>query len=87
MNDKKFKRQCVLCRALKNKDELIRLTRDFKTSVIKINYNGEIQGRSVYICKNQECIQKALKKNKIDILLKSKLPENIKSELCAVLKK
>ena len=49
--------------------------------------NNEIQGRSVYICKNKDCIEKAFKKNRIEVLLKSKLPEDVKIDLYTVLKK
>ena len=84
--DKKFLRQCVSCREIKNKSDLIRITKDYETQSVKINQTGKIQGRSVYICKNYECVEKALKKNRIDVLLKGKSPENIKDELYAVLK-
>ncbi len=85
MNEKKFLRQCTSCRTLKNKEELIRITKDFKTKEILINETGKIQGRSVYICKNKECIEKAFKKNKIEALLQSKLPENVKLDLYTIL--
>ena len=77
----------MCCRTFRKKEELIRLTKDYKTSEIKINENNKIQGRSVYICKNSECIEKAFKKNRIEVLLKSKLPEDIKIDLYTVLKK
>ena len=86
MKDKKFKRQCASCREIKNKDDLIKITKDFQTSEIKINQENEIQGRSVYLCKNPECIEKAFKKNKIEVLLKSKHPENLKLDVYTVLK-
>ena len=75
----------MCCRTFKKKDDLIRLTKDYKTSVIKLNENNEVQGRSVYICKNKECIEKAFKKNKIEALLQSKLPENVKLDLYTIL--
>ena len=77
----------MCCREFKKKDDLIRLTKDYKTSVIKLNENNEVQGRSVYICKNKDCIEKAFKKNRIEVLLKSKLPEDVKIDLYTVLKK
>ena len=85
MKNKKFLRQCICCRTIKSKEDLIRLTKNFKTSEIEINQNEKVQGRSVYICKNKECIEKAFKKNRIEVLLKSKLPENIKLDLYTVL--
>lgn len=84
--ERKFLRQCVSCREYKSKEELIKITKDSKNSEIKINNTSLIQGRSVYICKNEECLAKALKKKKIENALKSNLPENIKEELSTVLK-
>lgn len=86
MNDKKFKRQCASCREIKNKEDLIKITKDFKTNEIKVNQENEVQGRSVYLCKNLECVEKAFKKNRIEALLKSKAPENIKLDVYTVLK-
>ena len=86
MKEKKFKRQCASCREIKNKEDLIKITKDFKTNEIKVNQGNEVQGRSVYLCKNPECIEKAFKKNRIEQLLKSKQPENIKLEVYTVLK-
>lgn len=84
--DKKFLRQCASCRAIKQKNELIKITKDHKTENIEINTENKIIGRSVYICKNSQCIEKALKRNRIEALLKGKQPKNIKEELYAVLK-
>lgn len=86
MNDKKFKRQCASCREIKNKEDLIKITKNFKTNEIQLNQQNEIQGRSVYLCKNEQCIEKAFKKNRIEVLLKSKAPENLKLEVYTVLK-
>ena len=83
--NRKFLRQCVFCRTYKSKEELIRITKT-KEGLIEINNDENIVGRSVYICKNIECVQNALKKKKIENSLKSNLPESIKEELSTVLK-
>ena len=83
--NKKFQRQCCSCKLIKSKEKLIRITKNSKTQDVQINKNNEIQGRSVYICKNIECVEKALKGKKLEVLLKSKLPETIKEELCNLL--
>jgi hypothetical protein len=83
--DRKFLRQCVFCREYKNKEELIRITKNFLTGEIKINNNSEIQGRSVYLCKNVNCLENALKKKKIEHFLKSNVPESLKEQLYTVL--
>ncbi|MBQ8887116.1 MAG: YlxR family protein [Candidatus Gastranaerophilales bacterium] len=83
--NRKFLRQCVFCREYKSKEDLIRITKT-KEGFVEINNAGDVQGRSVYICKNAECIKNALKKKKIEGSLKSNLPESIKEELSTVLK-
>ncbi len=83
--DKKFLRQCCSCREYKNKDDLIKITKDFKSGKLIINNEEASFGRSVYICKNSDCILKALKKKKIEYSLKSELSENIKEKLSTVL--
>lgn len=84
--DKKFKRQCCFCKSIMNKQDLIRITKDYTDGDVKINKNNEVQGRSVYICKKKECLENALKKRKLEVFLKSKVPENIKNELFDLLK-
>ncbi len=82
----KFLRQCCFCRHYKNKNDLIRITKDYKTGELKLNNNQIIMGRSAYICKNEDCISNALKKRKIEISLKIKLTDSIKEKLYTVLK-
>ncbi|MBQ4124152.1 YlxR family protein [bacterium] len=63
----------------------MKITKDHKTCEIVINTENKVQGRSIYVCKNVECIENALKKKRIETSLKSKMPENIKQELYTVL--
>ncbi len=78
---RKFLRQCISCRTYKEKSELIRITKDFKTGEVKINENTDVYGKSVYICKNSNCIKTAIKKRRIEYLLKSEFSEDTKNEL------
>ncbi len=75
-------RQCISCREIKNKADLIRITKKYDTGEVVINNDGKAFGRSVYICKNTECIEKAIKKQKIDNALKVKVSETFKANLC-----
>ncbi len=85
--DRKFLRQCAACKSYKQKEDLIRITKDYKTEKIHINLGNEINGRSVYLCKSEECINKFLSKKGIEHYLKTKTTENIKEKLYTVLKK
>ena len=72
--DRKFLRQCSACRSYKEKGELIRITSDYITGQAVINTENKVYGRSVYICKNSECVKKFLKNKKN--LNKLKLQQN-----------
>ncbi len=85
--ERKFLRQCVSCKTYKKKEDLIKITKNKKNGDVQINNELLIQGRSVYICKNEKCIENALKKKKIENSIKSNLPEIVKEELYTVLKK
>jgi hypothetical protein len=64
-------RRCVSCGKLKNVDELLKITKNYINGKIEINENSKIFGRSAYLCYNNECIELAIKKKKINKALKS----------------
>ena len=57
-------RKCVGCGEMKEKKDLIR--------VIKTP-----NGRGAYMCRNAECLKKALKNKGLERSLKSKLPQDV----------
>ena len=63
-------RKCVGCGKLKPRDELIKVTKEHVTGELFVNPNSKIFGRSAYLCYNQSCIEQALKKNKLNRVLK-----------------
>ena len=69
MEEKLF-RKCVGCGELKPRNNMIKLTKDHLTGEIVLNPNSKIFGRSAYLCYNQSCIEQALKKNKLNRVLK-----------------
>ncbi len=74
-------RKCVGCGIIKNRDELIKITRENASGDIVINHNNKIFGRSAYLCYNNSCIEAAFKKNKISKVLKTSVPEDLKGKL------
>jgi len=78
---KETQRKCIGCFENKNRDEMIKITRDSKTNEIFINPNTKIFGRSVYLCYNDTCIENSLKKNKLARFLKANLTEELKETL------
>jgi len=83
---RRFLRQCCACKSYKSKDELLRITKNSETNEAEINKNNKLNGRSVYVCKNEECVSNALKKRKIESSLKVILKDSLKEMLYTVLK-
>ena len=65
------KRKCVGCGELKSRTELIKITKEHSTEDIIIEPNSKTFGRSAYLCYNQECINTAFKKSKLNKALKT----------------
>ncbi len=74
-------RKCAGCGQLKNRDELIKITRSNADGTIIINPDNKKFGRSVYLCYNNSCIEAAFKKNKISKILKTSVPQELKGKL------
>lgn len=76
-----IKRKCIGCFETKNRDEMIKITREHETNEIFINPNSKIFGRSVYLCYNNCCIENSLRKNKLAKFLKADLTSEFKEKL------
>ncbi len=65
-------RTCVACRTRRDQRSLVRVVRgpDGKLSIYASRREG---GRGAYICPNSECWQKALKSNRLEHSLRSRL--------------
>lgn len=74
-------RKCVGCFETKDREKMIKITREHKTGEIFINPNSKIFGRSVYLCYNDSCVENSLKKNKLAKFLKAKMDEEFKEKL------
>lgn len=85
MDETKIIRKCCACGCNKSRDELIKVTVNLKTSEVKILPDSMFMGRSVYLCKDLNCLEKAFKKGRIHRLLKIKPDETLKEKIRAVL--
>lgn len=78
---KEILRKCQGCLKLINRDELIKITK-LPNGELVINPNSKELGRSVYVCKNAQCIKQFIKKKKLKTALKSSnMSENEKIEI------
>ena len=60
MVKKPILRRCISCREQKNKNELIRIVKP-KEENLQIDLTGKKNGRGAYICKDEQCLNKAIK--------------------------
>ena len=58
-------RKCCACGKIIDRRELLRIMRDSKTGEVIINPGTKQFGRSIYLCKNSECLKLAQKKKRL----------------------
>ena len=58
--ERKFKRQCLVCRIKKDKSELLRVVKT-PLGEILLDETGKKDGRGAYLCKIGECKAKCIK--------------------------
>lgn len=75
-------RQCLGCREMKPKKELVRVVRS-KEGEISIDFKGKAPGRGAYVCHNAECLKKALRSKAMDRSLEVTIPTQIYDTLTA----
>ena len=80
MNKKIPMRQCVGCREMKPKRELIRIIRTAEEELL-IDATGKKNGRGAYLCGNLECFLKARKNKGLERSLKVAIPEDVYAAL------
>ena len=65
-------RQCVGCRAMKPKQELVRVVRS-KEGAISIDLVGKKPGRGAYLCHDTDCLKKAMKTKALERAFETKI--------------
>lgn len=73
-------RQCLGCREMKEKKELIRVVRT-PDGQVQLDFKGKVPGRGAYVCRSQDCLEKAAKTRALERALGVKLPEELYGEL------
>ena len=73
-------RQCLGCREMKNKKELIRVVRS-PEGEISLDAVGKKPGRGAYVCPNAECLKKARKSRALERAFDMAIPEEVYRQL------
>lgn len=80
MGKKIPQRQCVGCREMKAKKELIRVIRTPESEVL-LDANGKKNGRGAYLCFSIDCLLKARRSKSLERSLKIAIPDEIYDRL------
>ena len=73
-------RQCLGCREMKPKRELIRAVKS-PDGGVNLDFKGKMPGRGAYLCPNGECLKKAMKSKALERAFSVQIPEEIYEEL------
>lgn len=68
-------RSCIVCRAQKDKSELVRVVRRPDGTVVTDKL-GKESGRGAYVCASGDCMAQAIKKHAFDRAFKTKLAQS-----------
>ena len=75
-------RQCVGCRTMKEKKELIRVVRSPEGN-ISLDTTGKKPGRGAYLCPDGECLKKARKARALERAFDTAIPPEVYDALAA----
>lgn len=73
-------RQCLGCREMKPKNELIRVVRA-PDGGVSLDFRGKAPGRGAYLCPNPACLKKAVKSRAIERAFAAAVPPEIYERL------
>lgn len=75
-------RQCLGCREMKPKKELIRVVRS-PEGEISLDFRGKANGRGAYVCRDVGCLKKAIRAKALERAFETAIPEEIYALLTA----
>jgi len=73
-------RQCVGCREMKNKKNLIRAVRS-PEGTVSLDFVGKKPGRGAYVCPDAACLAKARKSRALERAFEMAIPAEVYDEM------
>lgn len=75
-------RQCVGCRTMKNKKDLIRVVKS-PEGEISLDFTGKKSGRGAYVCPSADCLARARKTKALERAFETAIPTEVYEALQA----
>ena len=69
-------RQCLGCREMKAKKELIRVVRS-PEGAVSLDFKGKLPGRGAYVCPAPECLARVRKSRALERAFSAQLPTEV----------
>ena len=69
-------RQCVGCRTMTDKRELVRIVKTREGEIV-LDTTGKKSGRGAYVCRNPECLRKARKSRALERAFETAIPAEV----------
>ena len=69
-------RQCLGCREMREKKELLRVVRT-PEGTVALDFRGKLPGRGAYVCRSAECLEKAVRTRALERALGEKILEEL----------
>ena len=76
VNKKKPARTCIACGSQREKNELLRIVRSSEGN-IEVDLTGKKNGRGAYICKSEDCLNKAIKQKKFERIFERDIAQEL----------
>jgi predicted RNA-binding protein YlxR (DUF448 family) len=73
-------RQCVACRQMRPKRELVRVVRT-PSGEVRVDATGKLSGRGAYVCPRPECADQALTQGRLQHALEVVMPAAVADTL------
>ena len=70
-------RQCMGCREMKPKRELIRVVRAPEGGGVSLDFNGKKPGRGAYLCPDPVCLKRVRKSRALERAFGQAIPEAV----------
>ncbi|MBR2289551.1 MAG: YlxR family protein [Clostridia bacterium] len=83
-NKKPVLRRCIACQNQKEKNEMIRIVKP-KDEDLQVDLTGKKNGRGAYICKSEDCLNKAFKAKKLERTFEIEVSEDFWESLRGVI--
>ena len=80
MDKKNPVRTCIGCYEAKDKKELLRLVKQ-PEGMIAVDVSGRMNGRGAYLCRNNDCLVKAVKKRGLERSFKMAISDEVVKSL------